>query len=210
MKNLNFKFIVFAFCAVYFISCATIVRGTKQTITIHSNVNNAIVEFDGVAVGITPLTAKIRKKKNRTVTVRKQGYITQNIVLEKEFDFLAAGLGNFISASGIGSTSTTTDWFTGACWLYEPSSYYVQLPRAGQSTLDYYNELAIRKFAMINHSQIAIDAGKSGGEYTDALADLMKSKMNKETAMLNIQDALEKSKGDQIIFGNELIEFFRN
>jgi len=205
MKNLNFKLIVFAFCLI-FIGCATITRGTKQTITIESNVNNAIVEFDGVAVGITPLTAKIKKRKNRTVIIRKQGYVTQNIVLEKNFDWLASGLGNFT----LFIYGTTTDWVTGACWLYEPSSYFVQLRRDGQSNLDYSNELAIRKFAMINHSQIAIDAGKNGGEYTDALADLMKSKMDKETAMLNIQDALEKSKGDQVIFGNELIESFRN
>ena len=202
------KLFACVFCATYFISCATLVRGTKQVITINSNVDNAIVEFDGVAVGITPLTAKIRKKKDRTVTIRKQGYVTQSIVLEKGFDWFAAGVGNIIWFYG--TSSTTTDWATGACWLYDPSSYYVSLQRNEQSNLDYSNELAIRKFAMINHSQIAIDAGKNGGEYTDSLADLMRSKMDKETAMLNIQDALEKSKGNQVIFGDELIEFFRN
>jgi hypothetical protein len=201
------KLFASVFCIAYFISCATIIRGTSQTITINSNVSGASVELDGAPVGVTPFTGKIKKGKDKTFTIRKQGYGTQSITLEREFDMVAAGLGNFVSCGIFG---TTTDWANGAMWLYNPTTYFVQLQEDGQSNSDYSNELAIRKFSMINHSQIAIDAGKNGGEYTDALADLMKSKMDKETAMLNIQDALEKSKGDQVVFGNELIESFRN
>ena len=203
------KLFASVFCLAYFIGCATIIRGTSQTITINSNVSGASIELNGAPVGVTPFTGKIKKdKEDKILTILKQGYITQNIVLEKEFDWIIAGGLNLITNSGIG---TTTDLSTGAAWLYSPNTYFVQLQKEGQSDWGFQSELYIRKFAMINHSQIAIDAGKTdGGEYTDALADLMKSKMDKETAMLNIQEALEKSKGDQIIFGNELIESFRN
>jgi hypothetical protein len=170
-------------------------------------VSDANLELDGVSFGVTPFTGEIKKGKDKTFIIRKEGYVAQSFKLEKEFDWLASLAGNFLIGGTLG---TTTDWATGAMWLYSPTTYFVQLQEDGQSNLDYSNELAIRKFAMINHSQIALDAGKNGGEYTDALADLMKSKMNRETAMLNIQEALEKSKGDQVIFGNELIESFRN
>jgi len=201
------KLFASVFCIAYFIGCATIVRGTSQTITINSNVSGASVELDGAPVGVTPFTGKIKKGKDKTITIRKQGYGTQSITLEREFDMVATGFGNILIG---GTTGTTTDWVSGAMWLYSPTTYYIQLQEKGKSNWDYQEELSIRKFSMINHSQIALDAGKNGGEYTDALADLMKSKMDKETAMLTIQDALEKSKGDQIIFGNELIESFRN
>jgi len=201
------KLFASVFCIAYFIGCATIVRGTSQTITINSNVSGASIELDGAPVGVTPFTGKVKKGKDKTFTIRKQGYGTQSITLERELDFTATILGNVLLG---GTTGTTTDGISGAMWLYSPTTYFVQLQEDWQSNLDYSNELAIRKFSMINHSQIAIDAGKNEGEYTDALTDLMKSKMDKESAMLAIQDALEKSKGDQVIFGNELIESFRN
>ena len=203
------KLFVSIFLLAYFIGCATTIRGTSQIITINSNVSGASVELDGAPVGVTPFTGKFKKGKDRTFTIRKQGYGTQSITLERDFDFAATGLGNAFFLY-FGTFATTTDLISGAAWLYSPNTYFVQLQEKGQSDWGFQSELYIRKFAMINHSQIAIDAGKNGGEYTDALADLMKSKMDKETAMLNIQDALEKSKGDQVIFGNELIDFFRN
>jgi hypothetical protein len=94
-------------------------------------------------------------------------------------------------------------------WLYNPGSFFVQLQEDGQSSLDFSRELAIRKFAMVNHSQIAIDAGKNQGEYVNALADLMESKMDRDTAVQSINGALEKSRGDQVVFGSELIDSFR-
>jgi len=207
MRKILVKLIASAFCVAILANCATIVRGTSQTISVNSNVAGAIIEFNGLQIGTTPFSGNIKKSRGGYLKISKQGYTSQSISLNSNFDFVASGLGNFILG---GTTGTTTDWISGAAWIYEPNTYYFQLQEEGQSSLDYQNELLIRKFAMINHSQIAIDAGKNGGEYTDALADLMKSKMEKEVAMQSINNALEKSKGDQIIFGNELIEQFRN
>jgi len=211
MRKTLVKLAIFAFCVAVLASCATIVRGTSQTISVNSNVAGAKIEFNGLPIGTTPFSGKIEKSKDGYLRISKQGYLSQNISLNSSFDFVVSGFGNAIAGFIVyGVTSTTTDWISGAAWIYEPSTFYVQLQEEGQSSLDYQNELLIRKFAMINHSQIAIDAGKDGGEYTDALTDLMKSKMDKEIAMQSINDALEKSRGDQIIFGNELIERFRN
>lgn len=188
------------------LNCATIARGTTQTISVNSNISGATVLLDGAEIGKTPFSGKIKKNKG-AITVSKKGYISQTISLEASFDWLASGVGNYFSFS---TSGTTTDMTNGAAYMYEPSTYFVNLQEEGQDDSDFSEEISIRKFGMMNHSQIAIDAGKNGGEYTDALADLMKSKMDKEIAMQTINNALKKSKGDQIIFGNELIESFRN
>jgi len=103
---------------------------------------------------------------------------------------------------------TLTDMSSSAAWEYNPSSYYVQLREIGQPNLDYSNELSIRYFATMNHSQIAIDVG-SNGEYAEALANLMETKMDSAAARQGINEALEESKGDQVMFGDALMERFR-
>ena len=198
------KLAVFALC-LCLAACATMFRGTVQSVSITSNVAGGVITVDGVHLGSTPFSGQIDKGKS-TITVTKEGYVPVTITLKKDFDILCGIVANSSSNS---STGTTTDLITGAFWVYNPSSIYVQLQPLTGSNIEFQNELLIRKFAMMNHSQIAIDAGTNGGEYIDALADLMKSKMDKETAMLSINDALEKSKGDQLAFGNELIEQFQ-
>ena len=206
-KNKIFvKLVVFTVC-LCMAGCATLYRGKLQSVSITSNVAGATISVDGVHLGSTPFSGQIEKGKN-SIAVTKEGYVPVTVNLSKDIDLLAGVVGNCISTQG--PFGTTTDAVTGALWQYNPTSYYVQLqPLSGTKTgsnIEYQTELSIRKFAMMNHSQIAIDAGTNGGEYIDALADLMKSKMDKETAILSIHDALKKSKGDQLVFGDELIE----
>lgn len=205
-KNLV-KSLVAISCLAFLAGCATIVRGSSQTIAINSNVSGATIQLDGLPIGTTPFTGTIKKSKGKILTISKNGYITQNIHLEGGIDWIASGLGNFFLLNIFG---TTTDYVSGSIWLYDPSTYFIQLQKEGQSSLDFSKELAIRKFSMVNHSQIAIDAGENSGEYVNALAELMESKMDKDTAVQNIKAALEKSKGNQVAFGDALIESFRN
>jgi hypothetical protein len=113
------------------------------------------------------------------------------------------------AAAGLFGLFASTDMSTNAAWEYSPSSYYVQFKEIGQSSTDYSNELSIRYFATMNHSQIAIDAGKNNGEYAEALANIMEAKMDGEAARQGINEALEKSKGNQVMFGDALMERFR-
>jgi len=102
----------------------------------------------------------------------------------------------------------STDLSKSSTWKYSPSSYYVQLKEIGQSNSDYSDELSIRYFATMNHSQIAIDAGNNG-EYAEALANIMETKMDSAAARQGINEALEESKGNQVMFGDALMERFR-
>jgi len=112
------------------------------------------------------------------------------------------------AAMGAFGALASVDMSTEAAWEYRPSSYYVQLKEGEQSASDFSNELFIRYFATMNHSQIAIDVGNNG-EYSKALVNLMETKMNYEAARRAINEALEESKGNQVMFGDALIERFR-
>jgi hypothetical protein len=118
-------------------------------------------------------------------------------------------LSGTLAAAELFGLFVLTDMTTGASWEYSPSSYYVQLKEIGQSNSDFSNELSIRYFATMNHSQIAIDAGENNGEYAEALANIMETKMDRDAARQGINEALEKSKGNQVMFGDALMERFR-
>ncbi|MDR2732319.1 MAG: PEGA domain-containing protein [Fibromonadaceae bacterium] len=230
--------LAFVFCVVFLTGCATIIKGRHQEITINSNVSGALVEMDGVEIGRTPFTGKVKKNKRTYIRVSKPGYIDGGIEIKRTkatkmsttgnaaFGSIAGGAAfYFIENSsshpvvlgtsvftGVFVAGMSTDRISSATWEYSPSQFYVQLKEENsseQAGLDFVNELAIRYFATVNHSQIAIDAGKNSGEYATALANLMETKMDKDAARQSINEALEKSKGDQVLFGDELVGRFR-
>jgi hypothetical protein len=222
---------------ILFASCATITKGTSQEVTINSNVAGALIELNGVELGRTPFTGKIKKHKKEFLKVSKPGYATGDLWLNGERHYVASSIGNAAIGAAIGIPSyfalmevsstagattggalvaaiafamgTSMDGRNRAAWEYSPSSYYVQLQAKEQSSLDFSYEVAIRYFATMNHSQIAIDAGKNNGEYAEALANIMEAKMDSEAARQGINEALEESKGNQVMFGDALMERFR-
>ncbi|MDR2732676.1 MAG: PEGA domain-containing protein [Fibromonadaceae bacterium] len=103
----------------------------------------------------------------------------------------------------------TEDESTSTAWEYSPFQYYVQLKEENaskQSSLDFSKELAIRYFATVNHSQIAIDAGENYGEYANAMANIIErcTETKRNVAIQSINEALEKSKGNPVQFGDSL------
>ena len=236
MKNF-LKLFVLVFNVVFFAGCATITRGASQEVTINSNVPGALIELNGAEIGKTPFTGKIKKNKKEFLKVSKPGYVTGDLWLNGEKHYVSSSIGNAalgtvigvpsylallevsstaaataggaVVASTVFSFGTSMDGRNRAAWKYSPSSYYVQLQAEGQSNSDFYNELSIRYFAMANHSQIAIDAGENNGEYAEALANLMEAKMDSAAARQSINEALEASKGNQVMFGDALMERFR-
>ena len=186
------------------VSCATILGGTDQPITIDSNVRGAMLQMDGMNLGQTPFTGNIKRDKDPIVTISHPGYQSEQLVLSSTLRGLVAV--NIITGGPFG---TTTDFASGAAWEYSPNTYYVNLRPSYQTQNDFIEESQIRYFAMLNHSQVAIDANASNGEYMLALADLMGSKMDREEAIDTIRTALAVSDGYQLTFGDELVKSFR-
>lgn len=102
--------------------CASVLKGTSQTVTFTSTPDGAEVLVDGLSRGVTPLSISLKKNQYSTVMVKKAGYATISRPLDKKYDGIA--LLNVVW------DSSTTDLITGAVYEYEPGSYNFSLARA--------------------------------------------------------------------------------
>lgn len=117
MKNLMTIFISFLFLS----SCAGIIKGTTQTITVSSEPQGAEVLIDGISRGVTPLHVKLKKNQYENIMIKKKGYNVQTLPLGKQYDSVAL-LNVFWDFS-------TTDMISGAAYEYEPNSYHFNLTK---------------------------------------------------------------------------------
>lgn len=117
--------VLLASIALFGSGCASIIKGTSQSVTVTSEPSNAKVFFDGQNLGNTPLTVKLKKNKYDTISVQKSGYESQTRPIDKSFD--AVALLNFFW------DLSTTDFITGAIYEYEPNTYHFSLEKGGSS-----------------------------------------------------------------------------
>ena len=136
-------------------SCATIISGTTQAISIDSNVPGASVSIEGNAVGVTPFSSKIKRQKEAVAMVSAEGYTAQHITLTTSF--------NPVAVLSIVWDYSTTDCLTGACWEYAPNSYYVQLNPEGISAVDFRHEAALSAFAMTYFGDLQTELAAGSG-----------------------------------------------
>ncbi|MBA3022674.1 MAG: PEGA domain-containing protein [Gammaproteobacteria bacterium] len=102
--------------------CATVIKGTEQTLTFNSQPDGAQVILDGQPVGVTPLIMKVKKNHVSSVTVKKDGYVTQVLPIEKKFDG--------VTLLSIFWDLSTTDIVSGAAYEYAPNTFYFELKKA--------------------------------------------------------------------------------
>jgi hypothetical protein len=149
----------------------------------------------------------VQKSNNAlTIVVSSDGYRQVATTLSSSVQPIF--FGNIICGGFIGST---TDLATGALYQYNPNSFYANLipDHFGEVDSHYLEEFQIRYFAMMNHSQIALGANNPNDEYFGSLVNMLESNMETDTATRIIINALENSKGNQLAFGDELIDRFR-
>ncbi|MFZ1518787.1 MAG: PEGA domain-containing protein [Ignavibacteriaceae bacterium] len=185
--------------SIYLTSCATIATGTTQLVTITSNVDDAEIKLDGLFIGKTPFTGEI-KKDGKLLTIEKEGYKTHQIALSTTMEGLFWG--NIIIGGTLGSI---TDFATGAAYKYAPASFQVELIKKGVSINDFKKNYELKKFAMVNISNISIDLSNNGGDYLNTLLYLANREQNEKSYEV-IKEMLSKSEGDQIAFGEEVIK----
>lgn len=122
MKNVLFALLI----GSLFTGCASIFKGTDQTVTFTSEPSEASVIIDGVNRGKTPLTIKLKKNAYSTIKIQKKGYRAVSRPLEKKYDGIAL-LNIFWDLS-------TTDMITGAAYEYAPNSYHFDLEEKSKKT----------------------------------------------------------------------------
>lgn len=185
--------------SILFTSCATITTGTTQLVTITCNAEGADVYLDGIAVGTTPFTGEI-DKNGKVITIEKEGYKKHTIALSTSLEGIFWG--NIIIGGTLGSI---TDFASGAAYKYSPASFQVELYPDSMALNDFKKRYELRKFAMVNMSNISIDLSNNAGHYLNSLLHLANLDKNENSYKI-IKDILIKSKGDQVTFGKNIIE----
>tara|TARA_B100001175_G_scaffold303079_1_gene297743 strand:+ start:220 stop:564 length:345 start_codon:yes stop_codon:yes gene_type:complete len=103
-----------------FQSCGALFSGTSQTITFDSNVDGATVEFDGLEVGETPHTQKVKKSFDGLVTISAEGYAKKSFELARSFNTISVL--NLFSIFHWG-----IDLITGGMYKFDQKSYDIKL-----------------------------------------------------------------------------------
>lgn len=142
-------------------SCATVISGTSQAITIDSNVQGADVKIEGNSVGVTPYSGKIKRQKEAIAFVSAAGYSAQSVTLTTSF--------NPVAILSIFWDYSTTDCLTGAVWEYSPNSYYVNLKPLETADSEFRRESTLKAFAMTYFPEIQVELAASGGPRLESL-----------------------------------------
>ncbi|WP_303918031.1 PEGA domain-containing protein [Draconibacterium sediminis] len=108
--------------ALLFSSCATIISGSRQNVTIASTPSAADVYINGVDMGKTPVTKNLKRNQEYTVLIELEGYLPYETLLTKEFN--AWYLGNILIGGLIG---LIIDPITGAIYKLSPQDLHARL-----------------------------------------------------------------------------------
>lgn len=198
MKN-HSKLGALALVAVLAGGCASIVKGSTQTITVSSNVDGAEVYLDGVRIGTTPFAGVVAKNKG-TITVQKPGFRTATVSLSKTIEPMFWG--NIITGGTIGSI---TDFASGSAYQYAPASYQVDLRSDAQAQADFERRVAARKFALMYLDRIAAELSHGSGDHLNALLVIVNGDQGRADADA-VRRALVVSDADPVRFGNLIVE----
>lgn len=86
MKKM-FGLVMIVFVISFLTGCATIANGSNQNIFVNSEPDSATIFVNNVQYGITPSTIPIdRDKESVVVTIEKQGYETNECVLNSSMN----------------------------------------------------------------------------------------------------------------------------
>jgi hypothetical protein len=118
------------FACVLSPGCATIIKGTNQSIPISSDPSGAAVFTDGNRVGSTPTSIELSRKHSHVITLEMRGYESENITLNPSMGGAVAG--NIIAGGLIGWGVDAT---TGAQYNLHPQEVNVRLRQKAIETV---------------------------------------------------------------------------
>lgn len=168
------------FLGVLLGGCATIMSTTTQDVSFSSSPESAEVRINGISVGLTPVTVKVKRDKNTMITVQKDGYQEERFQLGTEFN--PWFMGNVITGGLLGST---TDVVSGATVEYSPSQYHTTLkpvtPAQAVTAIDKSAE--VKRFVLVNFADIGQELATGSGENLSALLIMLAPDADKHPAL---------------------------
>lgn len=107
-------------------ACATIMHGSSQQVGINSQPTGATVVVDSQTVGMTPVVAKLARKRTHRITVTLAGYQPYEMVTTRKTSGWVWG--NIVFGGLIG---LIVDASTGGLYDVRPEQVNAQLARTG-------------------------------------------------------------------------------
>jgi len=116
------RFVVLAAVAAVVCSgCASIVKGTSDSISVNSLEKGSTIYVDGAARGVDSAYVSVKKGKPHSIRVEKDG--CQPVHAETGESFDATSLLGILIDFGI--VTIPVDMISGAAWKVEPTTYTV-------------------------------------------------------------------------------------
>ena len=134
-----------------FSSCATIIHGTRQTVSISSNPSRAAVLIDGNSEGRTPVTVELSRKDHHTVVVNLDGYLPYETKFIRKVDGWIAG--NIVFGGIIG---LAVDAISGGMYKLTPDQIQGDLKNANTSVVQAGKGLYITVVLKPKHDWVKI------------------------------------------------------
>ena len=119
-------------------SCASIVNGTKQDVSVSSSPTNANVTVDGKTFGVTPLVAQLKRKTSHTIKVTLPGYMPYEITLTKKMSGWVWG--NLLIGGIVG---LGVDAVSGGLYRLTPDQVSASLTKDELATIDVNKDMVI-------------------------------------------------------------------
>lgn len=111
-------------------SCATLLSGSSQEISVNTEPQGAKVSVNGKALGVlTPATVTVKRGKQAVYTFQKQGYEIGTVMENGSFNFVV--FGNILLGGIIG---LAVDASTGAIWQYNNLNVFYQFKEKNDSS----------------------------------------------------------------------------
>jgi hypothetical protein len=178
--------------------CATIFSRSADPVTIESEPSGAEVNIaNGAKLGETPFTTAMTRQMNSiSVEIKKKGYETKLLKLERKFDLTSLFNLGFISTTS-GATSWGIDLLTGNFLEYSPQKYVVELSKrnahVGPSALEMVvmNHQEFKKnLARNEQGELQASLCHSWELNSEACAKLWSNAYEHRTELLNTPDSL--------------------
>ena len=206
----NPSIILCAIC-ILFAGCATMFAPNSDNITIRTNPEDADVFYGTNLLGKTPLTYSFKREtfEQKKLDIRKEGYKTQELLLQKTIEKKALYNLAFILTT-MGVTSWGIDAATGNMIKYSPDSYLIDLEKdANSSSQKDHARLQRFRFVVMNQDNLMKDISAGGGEYLRAYFESRPSNITSDNYQVFLnhvshQALLLLSTDDPIIFYNNL------
>lgn len=159
--------------------CASMMAPSSDFVTINTVPQGAEVYLGDELLGKTPVTHVFKRQtfEKKTLSIRKKGYKTRELLLETALESTALlNLGFITTTSGV--TSWGIDASSGNMIKYHPGSYLIDLEKEGEpSRQKEHASLLLLRFVARNQAHLQSDIAFGDGEYLRAYYEIRSQTM---------------------------------